>query len=146
MNILSLNGRINRLQYLLLSLLPAIICAILFVVAFSFGHTVSTHSGDATMAQITHDIQMHKSVTYTSSSTWSNASPGGGVFALACLILGLLLAWIGLAAQIKRFHDMGQSGWFVLLNFIPGASFFIWLVLVVAAGQSGANSYGLQPV
>ena len=145
MNILSLDGRINRLQYLLMSLLPAIIMIVLFVIAVSLGHTVSTHSGDATVAQITRDIQLHKNVSYSASSSWASNTAGGSVFALACLILGLVLAWIGLAAQVKRFHDMGQSGWFVLLNLIPGAGFFVWLVLIVAAGQSGPNAYGRQP-
>lgn len=36
--------------------------------------------------------------------------------ALASIIVGL---WIGFAAQIKRCHDLGRSGWLSLLTLIP---------------------------
>ena len=46
-----------------------------------------------------------------------NSIPFIWVFRLAWLIMA---AWIALALQIKRWHDLGKPGWWVLLNLVPG--------------------------
>ena len=60
------------------------------------------------------------------------------LYALATLIPGL-------AVCVRRLHDVGKSGWFILISLIPfiGA---IWL-LVVLCGDSnpGDNQYGPNP-
>jgi uncharacterized membrane protein YhaH (DUF805 family) len=47
------------------------------------------------------------------------------LFCIFDLIIGI---WICFAAHIKRFHDMGKSGWNSLLVFIPivGPPYLIW--------------------
>ena len=50
-----------------------------------------------------------------------------------------------LAVGVRRLHDVGKSGWMLLLAFIPiiGA---IWLfVLFVTEGDMGDNEYGMNP-
>ena len=54
-------------------------------------------------------------------------------------------AWIIVVAEIKRLHDMGQTGFLVFINLFPGACFILWLVLVFASGQQGANEFGPEP-
>jgi uncharacterized membrane protein YhaH (DUF805 family) len=53
--------------------------------------------------------------------------------------------WFMLATCVKRWHDLGQSGWMVLLNFtfvfIPVA--LVWLGFI--KGKKGNNRYGLDP-
>ncbi|WP_299195177.1 DUF805 domain-containing protein [uncultured Amphritea sp.] len=53
------------------------------------------------------------------------------------------LVWVGLAIQVKRWHDRNKSGWWVLLNLVPliGA---IWVFIEVGclAGDQNANDYG----
>lgn len=34
-------------------------------------------------------------------------------------VVGLLICWIVLAVSVKRCHDRGRSGWFVLVGLIP---------------------------
>lgn len=34
-------------------------------------------------------------------------------------VFGLLLSWVVLAVSVKRCHDRGRSGWFMLANLIP---------------------------
>ncbi len=34
-------------------------------------------------------------------------------------VFGLLLGWVVLAVSVKRCHDRGRSGWFMLANLIP---------------------------
>ena len=70
---------------------------------------------------------------------------------LTLIWLGTLIPWLTLS--IRRFHDMGQSGWlvllFMLLMFIPligliaGLFQFIWLLF--GGGTAGANKYGQDP-
>ena len=144
MNILSFQGRINRVQFLVVSLILAMATIALFAALVGLAllaHGVVTHSaGDTTVAQFTQDLQQHHSAHYSASSVSAGVAPAG-VLVLAFVVLGLLLTWIGFAAQVKRFHDMGQSGWLVLINLVPGAGFFVWLVLALASGQSSLNAY-----
>ncbi len=30
------------------------------------------------------------------------------------------MAWVCVVLQIKRWHDLGKSGWLVLINLVPG--------------------------
>ena len=144
MNILSFQGRINRLQFLVVSLILAVATIALFAALVGLAvlaHGVVTHSsGDTTLAQFTQDIQQHHHAYYSASSVRAGFAPSG-ILVLAFMLLGCLLTWISFAAQVKRFHDMGQSGRLSLLNLFPGAGLIIWLVLVLAAGQPGANAY-----
>ena len=58
-------------------------------------------------------------------------------------MLGILIP--SLAVQVRRFHDQGKSGWFVLLNFIPLLGSLIVLVFMCLDGTDGPNEYGPDP-
>ena len=61
-----------------------------------------------------------------------------GLYTLAVFIPGL-------AVSVRRLHDVGKSGWMILIVLIPiiGA---IWLiVLMVTDSNSGENQYGSNP-
>jgi len=61
-----------------------------------------------------------------------------GLYVLAVLIPGLAVA-------VRRLHDVGKSGWMILLALIPliGA---IWLLVLMATdSNSGENKYGQNP-
>ena len=57
--------------------------------------------------------------------------------------LGLFVALIilGIALQIRRAHDKGCSGWYILLGFIPLVN-FVWYVYLLLPGDQGINMYG----
>jgi uncharacterized membrane protein YhaH (DUF805 family) len=55
-------------------------------------------------------------------------------------ILVILLPSISLL--VRRFHDVGMSGWLVLLTFIPFAGAVFALVVAVLDSQRGANRFG----
>lgn len=63
------------------------------------------------------------------------------------LIVGyILILWASLAIMVKRCHDRGQSGWWVLLTLIPLVGFIWWLVnLGILEGEEGPNKYGPDP-
>jgi uncharacterized membrane protein YhaH (DUF805 family) len=75
----------------------------------------------------------------------------GDVRPLSLLTAGLLamllfpLAVPLLAAQVRRFHDQGKSGWFVLVNFVPYVGPLLVLIAMLVPGNAGDNVYGADP-
>lgn len=51
----------------------------------------------------------------------------------------------GLAVSVRRLHDIGKSGWYVLITLIPIAGPIWFLVLVCMDSQPGDNAYGPNP-
>ncbi len=44
--------------------------------------------------------------------------------------------------QKRRFNDFNCSGWWMLLNIIPGIGFIVFLCLSLKSGSSGVNKFG----
>lgn len=65
--------------------------------------------------------------------------------AIVCLLIIFFLYWIVWAAAVRRCHDIGRSGWFVLLSFIPIANIVVGLMLLFCGGDPGDNEYGPNP-
>ncbi len=65
---------------------------------------------------------------------------------ISALVLYVPVAWISLAIQVKRWHDLNKSGWWFCIGFIP----FIGPIWVFAEagcvrGTVGPNNYGPDP-
>ena len=63
---------------------------------------------------------------------------------LMLLVLALMPASI--TAAIRRMHDIGKSGWWLLISFIPligGLVLLYWFIFY--CGQPHANQYGAVP-
>jgi len=51
--------------------------------------------------------------------------------------------WVSLAAQARRWHDLGKPGWYVLLNLVPGIGTLISIfILGTRPSVIGANPFG----
>jgi len=50
-----------------------------------------------------------------------------------------------LAVVIRRLHDVGKSGWFLLIILIPIIGIIWLLILLCGEGIKGENKYGLNP-
>lgn len=87
----------------------------------------------------------------------ANARSTGGTYqpgalGIVVVLLGIaLLATIipTIALTVRRFHDIGQSGWLVLLFYVLGVvpvvnfvSSIVWLVMLCLDSQPGDNKYG----
>jgi nitrate/nitrite transporter NarK len=56
------------------------------------------------------------------------------------------VTWICLALQVKRWHDLGKTGWLVLLNLVPAIGTLISIfVLGFSKDASGENKFGIKP-
>lgn len=50
-----------------------------------------------------------------------------------------------LSVSVRRLHDVGKSGWMMLLFFIPLIGVIWLLILFCSEGTSGINTYGPNP-
>jgi uncharacterized membrane protein YhaH (DUF805 family) len=65
--------------------------------------------------------------------------------ALAVGLVWLALILPNLAVAVRRLHDTGKSGWFVLLGLIPCIGGIVLLVFYASDGDPGENRFGPQP-
>lgn len=81
--------------------------------------------------------------------------------AIISLILGFVLATIGLvflsyiysiailipslAVCIRRLHDIGKSGWWYLIGFVPVVGTIVLLIWFCTDSQPGNNEWGPNP-
>ncbi len=47
-----------------------------------------------------------------------------------------------LATTVKRLHDRGRSGWFMLIALIPLVGFWLLIEVGFLSGEAGENEYG----
>lgn len=75
--------------------------------------------------------------------------PNSGFFAFV-YTLSLLFCMITMFFQyiplaVRRLHDLNESGWYVLITFLPfGQLLILWLMF--RKGTPGSNKYGEPPV
>ncbi len=50
-----------------------------------------------------------------------------------------------LAVSFRRLHDAGKSGWWLLINLVPGIGSLIYFVFLLLDSQPGDNQYGPSP-
>jgi len=73
--------------------------------------------------------------------SWS-ADAGAG---LVSTLFSFVLLLPGLAVTVRRLHDTGRSGWWVLLYFVPIVGLVVMLVFLCTDSQPGDNAYGPNP-
>ena len=57
-----------------------------------------------------------------------------------------LFIWVVLANNVKRWHDLGYSGWMVLLGLIPFVGIIVIIFTGFFLGQKTPNEYGPDPL
>ena len=72
----------------------------------------------------------------------ANIESGSGLFQG---VYSLVVLIPSLAVGVRRLHDVGKSGWMLLLAFIPLIGAIWLLVLFVTNGKEAANKWGENP-
>ncbi|WP_454917840.1 DUF805 domain-containing protein [Xanthobacter sediminis] len=60
-------------------------------------------------------------------------------------LVNLLLLLPALAVSVRRLHDVGRSGWWVLIIFLPLIGFLVLLFWAVQPSEPRDNAYGPAP-
>ena len=124
-SLFSFDGRLNRAKFWLILIVTDIAMFVLL------GILVAATGGSMTMG-----------------ADGSMPAMGGGVVGnLVALVIILAAVWIGLAVGVKRYHDRGKSGWWVLIALVPVIG-GLWYLIECGflRGTIGPNAYGPDPV
>lgn len=62
----------------------------------------------------------------------------GTLFSLAILLPSI-------AVGIRRLHDIGKEGWWILIGLIPIIGWIILIYFYVQEGEAAPNAYGANP-
>ena len=124
-NPLSLNGRFGRLSYIAWY-------GFLNLITFFAVITLSLALGIFNLS--TQSLDSHFIDTLT------------GLGGLGFLIISVLYFYFNLVIQVRRFHDMNRSGWFILLFIVPLVNIFVFFYLLLGSGTQGTNHYGPQRI
>ena len=142
-------GRLNRQNYNIGSLLlmgPQLLCFLLILASFL------TSSG--TMEWLTinpYDIkQLQDSSLQADQIQQSLNDLQNSLLNKILLLFVTLYSLITLPAtlglQVRRLHDLNNSGWLFLLNLIPFVSYFFPFYIAFFPGTNGDNKYGPKPL
>ncbi|MDH5361600.1 MAG: DUF805 domain-containing protein [Gammaproteobacteria bacterium] len=61
-------------------------------------------------------------------------------------LFGLALIIPSIAVTIRRLHDSGKSGWWLLFMLIPLLGWIVGLIFMVLGSSEGENKYGANPI
>ena len=124
-SLFSFDGRLNRAKFWLILIATDIAVFVLLAIL------VAVIGGSMTMGE-----------------DGSMPSMGGGVIGnLVALVIFVAAVWIGFAVGVKRYHDRGKSGWWVLIVLVPVIG-GLWYLIECGflRGTIGPNAYGPDPV
>lgn len=60
-------------------------------------------------------------------------------------LYGLALLIPSLAVTVRRLHDTGRTGWWILIGLIPILGWIVLLVFMFLDSQPGSNEHGPSP-
>lgn len=60
-------------------------------------------------------------------------------------LFGLAVLLPGLGVSVRRLHDIGKTGWWLLIAFVPLVGLIVLIYFFVQEGESGSNEYGANP-
>jgi uncharacterized membrane protein YhaH (DUF805 family) len=64
---------------------------------------------------------------------------------LVATVVFIAMIVVGIQIGVKRLHDIGWSGWLLLVNIIPVVGSIFSIIMLVAPGSSGVNRFGPPP-
>jgi len=70
---------------------------------------------------------------------------GGLPYGVIYILYALAVLVPSLAVGVRRLHDIGKSGWMLLVSLIPIIGAIWLLILFVTEGNTGENKYGPNP-
>ena len=116
------NGRARRKEYWIYNIINSIIGGLLFFLDYRLGTTIEGLDLDITL---TTNEGLDLGILY--------------------IIYALFVFIPSLAVAVRRLHDVGKSGWMLLIALIPLIGSIWLLVLYLTNSNPGENKYGPNP-
>lgn len=69
-----------------------------------------------------------------------------GIWGIFSTLYSLAVLIPSIAAAVRRLHDTGRSGWWVLVALLPVVGVIALLILLALESEPGPNAYGEGPV
>ncbi len=73
----------------------------------------------------------------------------GALGGIVSFVIGITFNLLTLHIFARRLHDVGLTGWLILLVFVPMIGMYVSLLMTVGLlfwpGNKGVNSYGIPP-
>nr|MDH3153553.1 DUF805 domain-containing protein [Bacillus licheniformis]MDH3164418.1 DUF805 domain-containing protein [Bacillus licheniformis] len=131
-NYANFEGRARRKEYWLFHVFNGIICFILFILSLM---VVSLFISGIMTAEGYDRYQVGYIIGY-----------GGGFLGYILIFIYQLAVLVpSLAVNVRRPHDTGRSGWWILIGFLPIIGAVILLIFYCQAGEAKENQYGPNP-
>lgn len=70
---------------------------------------------------------------------------GDQIWAILYYVYALAVLIPSLAVAVRRLHDTGRTGWWILIGLVPLVGLIILLVFMFTDGEQGSNRYGPSP-
>lgn len=124
-SLFSFSGRLNRAKFWLILIATDIVMFVVFAVLVAMGGGSMEMAADGSMPTL-----------------------GGGIVGnIVAVLVWAAGVWIGLATGVKRFHDRGKTGWWVLIVLVPVIG-GLWYLIECGflRGTVGPNAYGPDPL
>ena len=61
------------------------------------------------------------------------------------VLMWIPLTYVNVAVTVRRLHDLGRNGWFILLSFVPILNLVIGVYVAFFKGKDEDNKYGPSP-
>ena len=71
---------------------------------------------------------------------------GDQIWAILYYVYALAVLIPSLAVAVRRLHDTGRTGWWILIGLVPLVGLIVLLVFMFTDGEQGSNRYGQAPV
>ncbi|MFN2746778.1 MULTISPECIES: DUF805 domain-containing protein [Bacillus] len=131
-NYADFEGRARRKEYWMFCLFNALICFTLFILSIII---VGILTAGITTAAGFDGYQVGYVAGY-----------GGGMLGYILIILYQLAVLVpSLAVGVRRLHDIGKSGWWIFIGFIPLVGAIILLIFYCQDSEKNDNQYGVNP-
>lgn len=113
--------RLNRLRYFGYTLLGSLIFVLASVVLFAFVNTLMAGSENDSLRSILNFV----------------------IYFFVLLVPGI---YFPITIGTKRLHDLGYSGWWIIVIFVPLLNIVLGIYLLFWKGEKGKNKYGPDPL
>ena len=121
----SFHGRLNRMKFWLIPIAVDIVLSVVLGILIVMGGGSMEMAADGTMPPL-----------------------GGGIVgSIVAFVVVVAAVWISLAVAVKRYHDRGKAGWWILITLVPVIG-GLWYLIECGflRGTIGPNAYGPDPL